>query len=506
MKPFVLPAGGIDRLSPEVSVQKGSFRDIRNVDVHASGEFTRRRGAKAAIRDTGFHSLYYAKQRGWLFVAKNNALYRLHPDTNTLEFIWMLNSSEPLSYCEYNGNVYFVNYNSSGYLPSDDTVVWPLGEVMHTVPSISAASSGNFLPGAYTFAFVLRNQRGEHSGASRLVSFNLANPGGFAISNLPIMPGYEVEIYATTRDGEELRLAASKPAIYSATELKQSEEGRLCPTAHLKPIHTGDIIRWHNGRLYVAHNDKVYFSEALRPHLYNSAHNFWQLSGTVSIVEPVASGIYVGDSRGVWFYDGPDPTAAKPKLVTHHRAVFRSSLRVDANQFNQKQVQTSDYCAMWLSASGFVVGLATGQILEPNADKVVLPHTLEGVSYTLLNRGCKQVITLSGKSSAKVYNEAVNYPIVPSFGTSTAVVSFTAHISLSVGQFVVASAHAAEFSGELFTQIGDIAVLATNNVVLPALASSNEFGSLVLTNNAPTMDTTLVTVDSTVTFTADAEN
>lgn len=59
----------------------------------------------------------------------------------------------------------------------------------------------------------------------------------------------------------------------------------------------------------------LYFSEAMRHHLNNPAHGFIQFGSCISFVEAVTDGLYIGDSRGVWFLSGTDPTKFEMKLV-----------------------------------------------------------------------------------------------------------------------------------------------------------------------------------------------
>lgn len=391
-KQYPLPAVGIDMMSNETSLDGGTVRSAVNVDIGRAGQFRRRDGYTRLLATPGLHSLYHASQKGWTFVAQNQELFRLDPINNTLSSLAPLNSPERVWYTEYNGNVYFTNRTTIGWVPAGHSVAMPVGLPIPPTPTLSPAD-GPFLPGKYAVTVTLVNGRGEEGGAAEVQVIDLPNGGGIRLTDLPQRAGWEIAVYVTSTDGDVLRHAAVFPAVFPTYVLADTPQGAVCGTAGLAPMPPGEAICWHNGRLFTARDGALRFSEALSPHLHNPAHGVIPFSGTIRFMESVGAGIFVGDDRGAWYLAGEDPSKFEQKFVSRHVAVTRSSLVVPADHFPEKQVQTASPVAMWLSTNGYIVGLPGGDVVELHGDRVKVPGGMSGRSVFLTRGGRKQVVT-----------------------------------------------------------------------------------------------------------------
>lgn len=220
--------------------------------------------------------------------------------------------------------------------------------------------------------------------------------------------GWAVFVYITSADGDVLRYAAELPAVFPTYVVAETAQGGQLDTRFLTPLPAGDFICWHNGRLYTAKNGALYFSEAMRPHLHNPAHNVIPFSGHIAFVESVGDGLYVGDSRGVWFLSGNDPAKFEQRRVSSCRAVVRSSIMVPPEHFPPKQVPVDSPVAVWLSTSGYVVGMPGGTTVELQPDRLKVPSGLVGRSAFLLREGRKQVVTPVNSTSTATFGTAVD--------------------------------------------------------------------------------------------------
>ena len=130
-KPYPLPITGVDVLSSETALAKGAVRSAVNVDIGRAGRFKRRAGYTRRMATPGMHSLYYAAQKGWTLVARDAELFQLNTSTYGLTSLAALNSADKLAYTEYNGNLYFTNKTTIGWVPSDSTMARPVGHGRH---------------------------------------------------------------------------------------------------------------------------------------------------------------------------------------------------------------------------------------------------------------------------------------------------------------------------------------------------------------------------------------
>lgn len=406
-KPYPLPAAGVDVLSNETSLVSGAVRAAVNVDIGRAGQFKRRAGYTRRVAIPGMHSLHYAPQKGWTLVARGAELCRLDPETYALTPLAPLGSPDLLTYAEYNGNLYFTNRASFGWVPSDSQSARPVGVPTPTAPTLSPALGG-LTPGTYGVAITVLDERGEESGATEMQAIHLPEGGGIRLANLPQQLGWTVLVYITPTDGDLLRFAAELPAVFPSYVVAEQAQGGTLDTRYLVPMPPGDFVCWHSGRLFTAKHGALRFSEPMRPHLHNPAHGVIPFSGHIAFVESVGDGLYVGDSRGVWFLAGTDPAKFELRRVSTCRAVARSSIMVPPEHFPEKEVTATEPVALWLSTSGYVVGMPGGAIVELHPERVKVPSGLTGRSVFLLRGGRKQVVTPVNSTSTATFGTAVD--------------------------------------------------------------------------------------------------
>lgn len=405
-KPYPLPVNGVDLISNETSLIKGTVREAVNVDIGRAGTTARRTGQTQLVARGDLHSLWYSAQRAVAFVGAGTSVNALLAN-NSLVKLADLVTNDPLHYVEYNGNVYWTNISTMGWLPANTDTARAVGVPTPNAPILSP-TNGALLPGKYGVCVTFVDDRGEEGGASDVKIIDLPAGGGITLSGLATHNGWQMYVYITDPNGAILHLAATPPATFTSYAVAGSATGSECSTEYLKPMPPGEFVAWLGGRLYTAKNDVLSFSEALRPHLYNPAHNFVQFSGQISFVEAVLDGLYVGDSRGVWFLSGSDPSKFMMSLVSTCRAVRRSGIKVPSEHFTDKKITTPNPVALWLSTSGYVVGMDGGVTVELHPDRVKVPPGLVGRTTYLFRKGLKQVVTPVNSTSTVASGTAVD--------------------------------------------------------------------------------------------------
>lgn len=400
-----LPVNGVDLLSDETGFSTGYVRRAENVDIDRSGTFRRRPGATLVASAPYYHSLFSGK-RGVL-LGQGDSLYSVNPSTLATTLKGVLGTG-PFDITEYNGHTYILSRDALWWIPSDAGDVRRAGvEPPNPLPTISA-DVGALTSGAYAVALARVDERGEESPCKFLGT--VSTSGGVRLTGLPVEPAVTYRVYLTPPDGDVLYLAAEFQAVFSTYVVGELPDGAQRTSQHLQMMPGGDFVRWHAGRLYVMRGDVLHYSQPLRPHLTDPRHDFIQFVG-VRFFEPVAGGIFVGDSRGTWFLPGNEPSEFRLQHVSHALAVKRSSLRLPSTHLPQRLNLPAQDCAVWLSTEGYVVGTAGGQVVELHPDRIRLADGLEGRSRLVIRNGVKQIITLTSAHGTQGYGVALDTSI-----------------------------------------------------------------------------------------------
>lgn len=399
-----LPRLGIDLLSDETQMPAGAVRAAVNVDIDKRGQFARRQGSSLVSPGDGYDNLY--PWGGKLLARRGALLLSIDPDTMVEATLCHLGMDAPIDYTPYNGDLYVASTAALWLLRAGAAV--PAGSRLPDVlPTLSPTDAGALTPGRYMAAISMLDARGEESHAVSLGQIDVT--AGLLLTGLPVVPGCRWRMYLTPPDGDVLYLAEEFDAVFTQYAVTVYPGGAPCETLHLAHMPGGRFVRGYGGRLFVAHGDTLWFSEAFRPHLTAPRHNFVRFVGTIRFVEFVAGGAYVGDDRGVWWLAGEDPTKYILSPVSDAVAVARSSVLVPMHRLGTLGSRATADCAVWLSADGYMVGAPGGQVTALHPDRIRLAPQIAGQSVFLLRDGIQQIVTLTASPGpASVFGGAID--------------------------------------------------------------------------------------------------
>jgi hypothetical protein len=406
-----LPNLGIDMLANQTVMRSGTVRYAANVDIRTDGVFSRRDGYALKVGGSGFKGVY-SSSRGTL-VQRGNFIYVYNDSTYALSMLCDMGGDTPASFLDYAEGLYICNETAHFWIPSTGTPsVRKVGvSLPDRLPEVVASSAGTLAPGKYGIGYAWVDDRGEESPTKFLGVFELT--AGVTLSGLTVKSGYSHRIYITTKDGEALYLADEWPALLTTYNVNTATNGALCSGLHLSPMPCGQLVKGSSGRLYVAKDDTLWFSEPLRPHLTRLSHNFVKFVGQIRFFEAIGPGVYVGDDAGVWWFDGTDPEKFQMRNASNALAIKRSSLSVAASIFGDRFRNTENTVALWLSTQGYMVGSPNGEVTPLHPERVRLAADLEGKSVFLLRNGIRQVITLTAAAvpADPIFGAAIDTPL-----------------------------------------------------------------------------------------------
>lgn len=367
------PLRGLDNVSDDESMSSFGrepfvkLRDAVNVNITSTGR-VQLRDTGSPVTETPYKHLWQSPLHQDLFGTLNGELVKIDPAD------W---SHESLN-IELKGSVNYLVVNNF-IIISDALALYKydgasvIKLTIETPPEpMARLLTGSLLEGTYTVA-IAWSKDGRESGLSTSVSLNVE--GGIELI-LPYNYSGDADqavIYMTERNGSEL-LKVATVAINTATFTISSDKDltRAAQFQHLSPMRTGKFLKLWRGRLLTADKNMLYFSQALNFHLCDERYDYIALPQRVTFVEPVESGIWVGQSNSVVFLSGSDVRDLRLVQTGAKAPVPGTALRVNSDLLGELSAGLES--VLWLAENGYCIGTPSGNLVEAHA------NTLKGIT------------------------------------------------------------------------------------------------------------------------------
>lgn len=166
----------------------------------------------------------------------------------------------------------------------------------------------------------------------------------------------------------------------------------------LSAMPAGQIVRHHNGRLLVAKNNLLYYSEPFALHLNDPARGYIPFPAEITLVEPCGQGFFVAADQ-TYFVAG-DIAQADVSTPLPHGAIPYTSL-----------ASATGTEVWWMSERGLVRGTPGGQTTYAQAQHVVTGGAAAGATLQREQDGVRQLITSmfntqQSRAAASTYMDA----------------------------------------------------------------------------------------------------
>lgn len=410
--------GGIDNVHAEFDVPAAASRDgttiarLReavNVDVDDNGKVSRRPGYALAIASDNAHSLWSDPEYHSAFAVLDGALTAIDEYLGQTVLRTGMSHIHPVSYCVVNGVVFWSNRQVSGRVTEDleakpFALPSPAGQ-----PNVAANTEGGLSAGDYQVAITYKAMSGEESGTSLAVLVTIEEGQGVRITNVPQPPSgsgiVAIRVYMSTCNGDVLYHQRDLAVGMTSATLAVAHTGKALETQWLQPMPPGQIVRYFNGRVYVAQGRVLWWSEALRYGYYNPSYNYVTFPADITLVAPVgdadAGGIYVAAGTRTYFMQGADPKAMRRVIAYPHNAVPGTHVEVPASLFGGNDGARRPF---WLAANGvFCIGTPSGQVEPQTETYYVAPHAERGAAILRERNGKRQIIVGLGGQQTNVF-------------------------------------------------------------------------------------------------------
>jgi len=367
------PLRGMDNVSDDESMSsfgKTPFvklRDAVNVNITSAG--------RMELRDTGtvvteipYKNLWQSPLHGDTFGTLNGELVKI--DTSDWSHLALnIQVQGTVNYLVVNN--FIVISDATALYKYDGLSVEKLTIGTPPTPMLNAVD-GSLFEGTYNLA-ISWSKNGRESALSNIVTFE--GEGGI---HLVLPYNYsgdadQVTIYMTERNGSELLKVIALPVITAAfTVTNDKDLTRAAQFQNLSPMRTGKFLKLWRGRLLTADKNLLLFSQALNFHLCDERYDFIALPQRVTFVEPVESGIWVGQSNGVVFLSGSDVRDLRLVQTGAKAPVTGTALRVNSDLLGEAAAGLES--VVWLAENGYCIGTPTGNLIEAHA------NTLKGIT------------------------------------------------------------------------------------------------------------------------------
>lgn len=291
LKPLGSFAPGINnRLEPhelDIKQSDGSpgtyLYGADNVDINKKGNLKRRRGQTQVL--SGYSHSVWSDQNPDAYVVLNDVLTGLL-DTQTGFATTSIRTGMarlPVSYARgADGDVYWSNGADIRrvHLGADRPIATP---PLANAPQATIVA-GALRAGHYILALTQSSVDGE-SPATDTQHFNLADNQG-----LQIVSAVPVNVYLSAPNGDILTFQGSGTTVNIVTV---NETAHRCMTLDRDVMPAGQIVRFFNGRMYVASGAVLYVSDPYNYGIYDPIGSYFPFPSEITVIEPTANGTYI---------------------------------------------------------------------------------------------------------------------------------------------------------------------------------------------------------------------
>lgn len=391
--PVFIHVSGGDGVRNDLSPERFSKKDLcfgNNIEIDETGKIYKRLGTSKAIHTGDMHSLW--SDGVVSFVVKDNVLYRVDPSVLSLVPLSPVNGR--VCYARANTSVFWSDGLVSGEVTIDGTARRAGIEVP---PTLSASLvPGNMRSGRYIYTMVYVRGDDTEGGAALYGVIELPATHGIQFT-LPVSTDPTVvrkRLYLSSWNGGKTLLAgeysnAETTALIASTSAFSPVALR---TELMGPTPAGQALAFYNGRLYVAENNYLWYSQPYEFGLFKLMENYMAFSSPVKTLAVVSDGIFVGSDDETVFLMGGDPANFVRKPVASYGTVLGTEKAIPGHYVGEEGV--ADVATMWMSKKGVCLGMSGGVFKNLTGGKYTLPAGVsQGASLFKLRGGTPQLIT-----------------------------------------------------------------------------------------------------------------
>lgn len=167
------------------------------------------------------------------------------------------------------------------------------------------------------------------------------------------------------------------------------------PTKNFKQApQPGQHIEYYNGRLYIARNDVIWYTDAFNFGHVDMRSNFIRMKDEITMLGAVDDGMYVSigditDRSSVLFLSGLQPKEFVIRQVADYGAIEGTDVKVNGSFIGEG---IAGKAILWTSRKGVCLGANGGNFTNLTKDKYIVSDRRYGAGLFQLRNGIPQYI------------------------------------------------------------------------------------------------------------------
>jgi hypothetical protein len=376
-------------VSPE-STPPEFLKKALNIDIDKLGGIAKRKGY--SLKDSGnYISIWASENRLGCFANKNGNLIEVKSDYS-VSTVKSNISNDPVSFDEVDGVIYYTSDAHNGMIVNGVHKDWGIPKNI-LAPTLSLAV-GTLSEGTYQVSFTYVRSDGIESGATPASMITVPNGSGISLNipNTSIPDIVYSRIYCSEPNGKVLYYAGLSLLNSTFTIGSTSSFSNPFKMFNLDKAPTGHIVKYYRGRIYIAQDNVLWYSEPYQYQHFNLGSNYFEFPERIREVMPVEDGIWLGSDR-LYYLSGDSPESFKRSTKEHIKIVegtaskiSGSYIHLDNTPIGYKWLVTSDLGIFVLFNQGLVINLTSQNVALEGSDL--------GTSVFLQDSGLNQYLSI----------------------------------------------------------------------------------------------------------------
>lgn len=275
----------------------------------------------------------------------------------------------------FNEQLYLIIENKSYRIKDRQVKQWLISNPKFNL----STGSGNLQGGRYKVAVTVNGEEGEESGAD-IYFIDVPDNSSILVSS-----STQCNVYVTEQNSEILYYQGV--ADNSLTIISIESDTKRLATSNMYPFpYVTKLVNYH-GVIIGSVDNYLYFSAPFMPHLIRAERGFLQYPAPISIIAPVADGIYIVADKTYFISNLENDQISQIKVADH-----------DAVEGTYTPLP--DGRAAWFSRYGQVVAGMSGEIATPNKGIFAPEVKASGTAGYIEHNGKQLIVNSLDKESS----------------------------------------------------------------------------------------------------------